>query len=30
MVRSDRYKYIRFNGGENPEQLFDLEPIRGK
>lgn len=25
MVRSRRYKYIRFNGGENPEQLFDLE-----
>ena len=25
MVRSARYKYICFNGGTNPEQLFDLE-----
>jgi choline-sulfatase len=25
MVRSERYKYIRFNLGEPREQLFDLE-----
>lgn len=25
MLRSDRYKYVAFNGGANREQLFDLE-----
>lgn len=25
MVRSSRYKYVRFNSGARPEQLFDLE-----
>jgi len=25
MLRTDRYKYVAFNGGANPEQLFDLE-----
>jgi arylsulfatase A-like enzyme len=25
MLRSRRYKYVVFNGGERPEQLFDLE-----
>lgn len=24
MVRSGRYKYIRYNNGKNPEQLFDM------
>jgi choline-sulfatase/glucosamine-6-phosphate deaminase len=25
MLRTDRYKYVAFNGGANREQLFDLE-----
>lgn len=25
MLRTDRYKYVVFNGGARPEQLFDLE-----
>ncbi|MBM3744945.1 MAG: DUF229 domain-containing protein [Acidobacteria bacterium] len=25
MVRTARYKYVVYNGGRNPEQLFDLE-----
>ena len=25
MLRSARYKYIRYNSGEHPEQLFDME-----
>ncbi len=25
MVRTDRHKYVVFNGGERPEQFFDLE-----
>ena len=25
MLRTDRYKYVVFNGGERPEQLFDLD-----
>ena len=25
MLRSARYKYVAFNGGARPEQLFDLE-----
>ena len=25
MLRTDRYKYVVFNGGANPEQLFDLK-----
>lgn len=25
MVRSPRYKYVRYSEGENPEQLFDLD-----
>lgn len=25
MVRIDRYKFVVFNGGERPEQLFDLD-----
>jgi arylsulfatase A-like enzyme len=25
MLRSSRYKYVRFNSGARPEQLFDLE-----
>jgi arylsulfatase A-like enzyme len=25
MLRTSRYKYIVFNGGERPEQLFDLQ-----
>lgn len=25
MVRTARHKYVCYNGGENPEQLFDLE-----
>jgi arylsulfatase A-like enzyme len=25
MIRSGRYKYVRFNSGDRPEQLFDLD-----
>ena len=25
MLRTKRYKYVAFNGGARPEQLFDLE-----
>ncbi|MDE0126822.1 MAG: sulfatase-like hydrolase/transferase [Bryobacterales bacterium] len=25
MVRTERYKYVAFNGGERPEQFFDLD-----
>ncbi len=25
MLRTDRYKYVAFNGGARPEQLFDLD-----
>jgi arylsulfatase A-like enzyme len=25
MLRTDRYKYVVFNGGDRPEQLFDLQ-----
>ncbi len=30
MLRTKRYKYIVFNGGENPEQLFDLSQDPGE
>jgi choline-sulfatase len=30
MVRSSRYKYVAFDWGENPEQLFDLENDPGE
>jgi arylsulfatase A-like enzyme len=30
MVRSARFKYIVFNGGANPEQLFDRETDPGE
>jgi glucosamine-6-phosphate deaminase len=25
MLRTSRYKYVVFNGGKRPEQLFDLQ-----
>ena len=25
MLRTDRFKYVVFNGGERPEQFFDLQ-----
>ncbi len=30
MVRGERYKYVAFNGGKRPEQLFDLELDAGE
>ncbi len=30
MVRSDRYKYVVFDWGKNPEQLFDLQGDPGE
>ena len=30
MLRTARYKYIAFNGGARPEQLFDLESDPGE
>ena len=30
MIRTRRYKYVRFNSGERPEQLFDLETDPGE
>jgi hypothetical protein len=30
MVRTARYKYVAFNGGARPEQLFDLRTDPGR
>lgn len=30
MIRTKRYKYVRFNSGARPEQLFDLETDPGE
>ena len=30
MIRTHRYKYVLFNGGKNPEQLFDLASDPGE
>jgi arylsulfatase A-like enzyme len=30
MLRTARYKYVALNGGERPEQLFDLKTDPGE
>jgi choline-sulfatase len=30
MIRSEKYKYVAYDGGERPEELFDLENDPGE